>query len=400
MRSIYQVISFDLISKVLMGFIGIILIRYMVSSEYAVYTFTLSVVTVVAQTLSSTFRRIYIVGYDKFGLSKYKEAFLGLQFLLILFFALILLIYSRNFNTIYILTNIMIMGFTLIEFTKTIFQQELKFMKFSIIEINRSFSFFLFVLILIYFFRFRLSASQILAVQSLTMVLISVIVLWRKLDIKGIFKFKKAFQMGKGIIGGRYIFLLGYTLFATLLGNLDIFMLKLLSNSSELATYGSAFRYYSLLLLTLSSVNSVFLPVIQNINNRIELDQIYRKHAKMLVVFIPVVLLGAWLSYWIIPFIDMGKYPGAVTVFRTLSISAIFSFLFSPHTNFVMKFEDFKFLFYVILISVIMNIICNAFMIPLFGSKGAAISTLLTFGFSNFMTYHRARKFRIELPIS
>lgn len=397
MRSIFQVFSFDIISKILVGFIGIILIRYMKESEYALYTFALSIITIVSQTITSTFRRIYIVGYESFQLDQYKESFLGLIMIIILLFASITIPFVHYFNGVLVWIILMIIGFTLVDFGKTVFQQEYKFMKFSMVEIGKSISFFVITMSLIYFYKQKIGAWQIFLIQSGTMILVYIVATWGNLKIKGLFKIIVALKIGKTIFTGPYKFLIGYTLFATVLGQLDVLMLRYYTTEKEIATYGSAFRYYSLLLLALSSVNTVFLPVIQNINNRSELDELYKKHAKMLTFFIPLVILGAWLSKWIIPMIDLGKYPNAVPVFQVLAISAILSFIFSPHTNLIMKFEEFKFLFYLLVISVVMNIILNSFMVPKFGSLGAAVATLITFGFSNFMTYVRAKRCRINL---
>jgi O-antigen/teichoic acid export membrane protein len=397
MKSIYRVVSFDMISKVLLGILGILLIRYMLPSEYAIYTFAFSVITVVSQTITSAFRRIYIVGYTSFSIDKYKGSLLGLQLLLVLFFAIIYLAFRTKFDLIYLLTISMIIGYTLIEFIKTVYQQELSFNKFSYIEIARSTTFFFITLIFIYFIKFDIKAWHILLSQSITMIMLFYLTYWKKSKITGIFKFKRALIIAKEIVYGKYKYLIMYTLFVTLLGNLDVFMLKYISTNNELAAYGSAFRYYSLLLLVLNSINTVFLPVIQKVNSKNELNIIYKNHSRILMVFIPIVLLGAWLAEWIIPLIDMGKYPSAVPVFQILTFSAILSFAFSPHTNFVMKFEDFKYLLYVIIISVITNIVLNAFLIPVFGARGAAIATLVTFGFSNLMTYIRAKMLRKRL---
>lgn len=400
MKSILQVFSFDVLSKILIGVIGILLIRYMEASEYALYTFSLSIINIVAQSISNTFRRIYIVGFDNQFKGRQVESFIGAQLFLIVCFALGLLFFTQEIDIIYFLIINTIIGITFLEFTKTIYQKVLNFKQFSKIEIARSFSFFSLTIILIFIVQHNLSTWQVLLIQSSTMILITLIILRGKFKIKDILKFKELIQTGQDIVRGPYKYLIFYVLFSTILAQLDVLLLKYLSNNYQLATYGSAFRYYSLILLALSSVNSVFLPVIQNIKNRSELDTIYSKHNKMLIVFIPVILIGAWLANWILPIIDMGKYPEAVSVFQILSFSAIISFVFSPHTNFVMKFEDFKFLFIIIIIAVTVNCILNFLMIPLYGSLGAALATLITFGFSNYITFLRARKLRRLLPIS
>ena len=58
MRTVVQVFSFDIVSKVFLGIIGIVIIRYMPAGQYAGYTLATSVVAVVAGTLASSFNTI------------------------------------------------------------------------------------------------------------------------------------------------------------------------------------------------------------------------------------------------------------------------------------------------------------------------------------------------------
>lgn len=399
MKSVYQVLSFDMISKIFIGFVSIFIIRYLAEDQYATYTLALSLITIVSQTISSTFRRIYIVGFENFNMKAHKRSFLGLQIVLAFVIALFLLPMLGNIP-LFLITFSVIFGYILIEFLKTTYQQELKFKEYSAIEITRSTSFFLFTIILILLLKFDLKAWQVLTVQSISMIIIYIVSGFLQTDNSQVINIKEAFKIGRDIVKGSYFYLLGYTLFGTMLGNLDVLLLKLLANENELATYGSAFRYYSLMLLALGSVNSVLLPVIQKVENLKELHDIYRTHRKLITIFVPLVILGAWLSKWVIPIIDLGKYPDAVYVFQILAISALISFVFSPHTNFIMKYEDFKFLFIIIIISVIINISLNIFLITRLGAIGTAWATLITFAFSNIITYIRSRNFQQRLKIN
>jgi O-antigen/teichoic acid export membrane protein len=393
MKSIFQVFSFDIISRILIGVLGILLIRLMGENEYALYTFTFSVISVVSQTIASTFKRIYIVGYKRFQIDNHVESFLGLQIVIIFIFTFMTLPFKNYFNGMYLWTIIMILGFVLVEYSKTTYQNKQEFMKYSIVELSRSLLFSILTVILIFLYREKISAWQVFMVQSSTMVLVFIFANKGKIRLENIFKLKKAIKIGKKIFVGPYKYLIYYTFLITILGQLDIFMLKILSSNNELSTYGSAFRYYSLLLLALSSINAVFLPAIQNIKKRSELENLYNKHNKTLFFLIPLILLGAWLAKWIIPVIDLGKYPSSVLVFQILSLSAILSFIFSPHANLMMKLEKFKILFLIILSSVLMNLILNFLMIPTLQSVGAAIATLVTFGFNNLMTFFYAKKY-------
>src|SRR5665648_379128 len=101
MKTIVQVFSFDLVSKILIGLFSIILIRYMPAVEYAKYTFAIAIIVVVSQTLASSFNRIYIVGYEHFNLKESHLSFLGCQLIGIGVLILISIPFQSKYNGIY-----------------------------------------------------------------------------------------------------------------------------------------------------------------------------------------------------------------------------------------------------------------------------------------------------------
>jgi O-antigen/teichoic acid export membrane protein len=397
MKSVVQVFSFDILSKVLLGVTGIILIRFMPEIEYARYTLALSLVSVVTQTLVSSFKRIYIVGYQRFKLENSPSLFLGLQLWGICLLVLMTLPFKDFAEGVYWFVVAAIIATCLSEFAKTVVQQQLKFLQFSIIEMARTLVFVLSLLCLIYFIRYELKAWQVLLVQAMAMFLVFSTVFSKYLDLKSLFKMGESVRFALELVKGEYKYVFGYFFVFAFFSQVDVFVLKALAGSVELATYGSAFRYYSLLLLALGAVHAVLLPVIQRIQSIDELESILAQHKRMLLVFVPLVLLGAWLSKWVIPWLDMGKYPNAAIVFQILAISAIVSFAFSPHSNLVMRFEDFRFLFISICMGLLVNVGLCVWLVPILGATGPAIATLITFGSVNVSIFLRSRKHRKSL---
>ena len=275
---------------------------------------------------------------------------------------------------------------------KRFFQQNLQFIKFSLVEIARSGLFFLGICGLIFFFRSNMKAWQTLTVQCIAMLIIFFIVFRKWIDLRKLFNFTNIYQLSKQILNGPYRYLLGYFVVLALLSQIDVFILKFRSNEYQLATYGSALRYYTLLILALNAVHAVFLPVLQKIKTRNEMDTFFRKQQKLLLFFIPIVLLGAWLSQWLIPIIDMGKYPGAVMAFRILAVSSIISLTFSPHASLVIRFEDFKFLLFLSCTILPLAVLLSFLLITKYGATGAAISNLVDYGVLNIVNFCRARQ--------
>ena len=66
-------------------------------------------------------------------------------------------------------------------------------------------------------------------------------------------------RYGHELLRGDYTFLFAYFFVLGLFTQTDIFMLKIVGDADMLASYGSAFRYYSILSLALGAVHAVLL---------------------------------------------------------------------------------------------------------------------------------------------
>lgn len=396
MKAVFQVFSFDLVSKILLGILGLLLIRYLSQAEYAAYTFALSLIAFSSQSLVASFNRIYIVAYQKLRLKNTEMAFLALQLLLIAGLILLGTPLSMSLGSLYWIIAALAAVNCLSEFSKTLFQQELKFLTFSLIEFSRSLLFFCCTLLLIYVQKHELTAGAILLTQTVTLLGVSAWVIGKKLGNLTSGGFSEVARFLTEITKGEYRYLFAYFFILGIFTQTDIFMLGLLGDNSMLATYGSAFRYYSILSLALGSVHVVLLPMIQKASNDQELFAVFARHKKMILMFTPIVLLAGWLAQWAIPLIDNGKYPGAVLSFRILCVSAIISFAFSPHVNLVMRFERFRFLFRLICIALVLNVAINMLLIPKFGAAGVAFATLISAAAVTIPIYFRSKKLVAE----
>ena len=399
MKSILQVISFDLVSKALLGITGIILIRFMAQTEYAQYTLAISLVMVVTQAFATSLNRLYIVGYQRLKLESSSSSFLGFQLVGIILLSVLALPFASSFKGIYWFIVVAVVATCFSEFSKTFFQEKLKFLHFSFIEIGRTFLLAIGVILAIVIFGKSLCAYQVILIQAAAMGVVFLAVFSRKLELANLFRFREVISLASTIIRGEYKFLFIYFFLFAFFGQLDVFMLRGLANDVTLATYGSAFRYYTLVIMALGSVNNVFLPVTQKIDDIQKLRATFKRYLKLAAVIAPVILLGAWASRWIIPVIDAGKYPQAVTVFRILAVSAVISIALSPFVNLVMKYEKFRFLFLTVLGAIVISAGLNLLLVPGLGAVGTAISTLISFGLVNGVVFLKAIKLlRIKEP--
>jgi O-antigen/teichoic acid export membrane protein len=400
MKKIAQVFVFDMVSKVASGFISILLIRFMSSDEYATYTVILSVVAVATGTVASSFNRIYVVGYERLNLKRFSSSFLGVQILGIMLLAVILLPLEHRFRDIYWVALGLILTNCLAEYSRTFFQQQLRFLLYSLTDTLRVFIFASVVLLLLVGTNYQVKAWQVVCIQSGATLLVFIVLFGKRLDIEHLFRFREAFSLGYTVLRTHYSYLFGYFFLLAFLSQVDVFMLGIMATPDEVASYGSAFRYYMIILMVLNAFHAVLLPVIQRVNNRSDLDRIYERHFNTLLLIFPIVVCGIFASQWIIPVIDKGKYPDAIPIFRILAFSSMLSIAFSPHVNLLMRFEDFKFLLGIVIVGLVLAFSFNLVFIPSLGAIGTAWVTLITFGVVNGSFYFRAKKYRRDSVLS
>ncbi|RDY71696.1 hypothetical protein DXT76_06750, partial [Halobacillus trueperi] len=396
MKIILQVLSFNTLSKGLTALITILLIRYIPSDEYAQYIFILSIISIVTQGLLSGINRIYLLNIEQklvIHNEKYlASSFFGFQIIVVLTIALLgiplYIMFNMGYYYLLIMFGVLSIGF--IEYSKTIYQKKLMFMKLSIIEISRNILFLVGIVIVIFLVSINLNAFYILLLQIAAFFLVGLFALKGLIHFEGIFRLKEVWKIIREVIKGKHKYILIYFFILAFFAQLDVFMLKKLSTDFQLASYGSSFRYYSLLLLALGSVHTVIIPMIQKANSLNEIRNIYIKQIRLSFLFVPLVMLIILLSYWFIPIIDSGKYPEAPLIFTILAISSIISFVLSPHSNLLQRFEYYDFLPISVSVAFCINILLNSFFIPAYGGVGAAAATLISYAVQNSLIFYKS----------
>jgi O-antigen/teichoic acid export membrane protein len=390
-----QVLSVDTLAKVALGALTIALIRFMPVEEYAALTFAVSVAGLAAQIFAAGINRIYIVGFERYGLGGKIEALLALQFLGIAALALMALPAAGAFRGLYPAAAVLAAAIMLSEFSKTYYQRELRFMRYSGIEVARTLLQAAAVGGLLLVYRDSLEAVAVLWAQSAALVLgfcatFRPVVRWRRLA-----DLPSAGALAKSVAAGPYGLLFVYFSVIAVFSQADVMMVRWLADDPVLASYGAALRYYGVLSLALGAVHAVLLPTIQRARAGEDLASLFRKHFRLVLIYIPVVVLAGAAAGWVMPWVDGGRYPDSVTAFRVLAFSAAISFAFSPHVNLLMKLELFGFLVALVVAALGMNLVLLALLVPRYGATGAALAVLVAAACVNAPAYFKSRKLRL-----
>ena len=390
MRTVLQVFVFDLMAKLLLAVFGLLLIRHLPASAFADYTFATSLANVAAGLLTASFNRIYIVGYDQLGLRGRVSSFLTFQFLLVALLIALTLPFWRQGPLLYWSLVAFVLGNCLYVFATTFMQREERFALFSGIKITHGALLLLGFLLLLQATS-GAGAANALGLRAVIMMLVFVVFVGWRLDLRGLFSLPAAAQTLRRVFAEGYGQLFVYHAISAIFANVNILLLRRLVDDHDLAAFGSAYRYYLLLFLASSALKSVFLPQVQNANTAVALRGIFKRHRLMIAAYVPVVAIAALLAQWAIPLVDQGRYPEAVTVFRILCVSTVLSFAFSAYMTLLMKHRRFRLLIVLITVGVVFNLVVSYVLIVGQGIVGAAIATVLAYGGFNFAVFVSAR---------
>lgn len=391
MKHFAQVLSFDLLSKLALGAITIALIRFMPIDEYAALTFAVSGAGLVAQMFSAGFNRIYIVGFERYALGDKLEALLALQLLGVGALAVVGASLAAALKGLYPAAVVLAGAIVLSEFSKTYYQRELRFARYSGIEVARTAVQGAAVGGLLLAYGERLEAAAVLWAQAAALALafcvaLGPVVRWRRLGDTS-----SAGALARALAVGPYPLLFAYFSVIAIFSQVDVMMVRWLADDRVLASYGAALRYYGVLSLALGAVHAVLLPTVQN--TRVpQLETLFRQHLRLVLIFSPLVVLVMVAAGWVMPWVDRGRYPDSIAAFRVLAVSAAVSFAFSPHVNLLIKMERFAFLVVLAAAALGVDFAMLLWLVPQHGAVGAAVATLIATAVVTMTIYFESRR--------
>jgi len=174
--------------------------------------------------------------------------------------------------------------------------------------------------------------------------------------------------------------LIAYFTVIAIFGRMDILILTRLANTTEIASYGVAFQYYSLGLLLLGSVSAVLVPKFSHVEMQdpIRQQSFMRKWLRSsLWIGIPVVIFILFGKPLFI-LLNGARYAEAFNILEILSVGVWLSLMLSPLTNILMSRKEFRLLFILATIAFIGGTVVLYFGVQNWGAVGAAIAVVLT----------------------
>lgn len=194
-------------------------------------------------------------------------------------------------------------------------------------------------------------------------------------------KLKFSSIRAKSMLQISYHFILS-SLMISIYGNTDKFMIQhILKDGSEVGYYSTAVAICSMWTFVLQAIIDSFNPTIMELYKT---D--YKKYVKRNIqLYTLIFYISLFVSLFIMIFAKFGisllygdTYLGAVNPLRIVTWYTAFSYLGVARNAWIVCENKQKYLKYLYVSAVILNIILNFILIPIFGSSGAAFASLLT----------------------
>lgn len=179
---------------------------------------------------------------------------------------------------------------------------------------------------------------------------------------------------------------------------IDQVMIGSMLDSTQLGIYSAAVMLSESWYFIPGIIAGSVFPAILEAKKKSE--RLYLNRLQMLYTFftwftIPIALLITILSPYIINTLYGSEYSAAATVLSIHIWAGVFVFLGSASGKYLIAENHTKVAFYRTLLGLLVNIILNIILIPVYGIVGAAISTLVSYCFAAYISNSIFKKTRI-----
>lgn len=342
MKSIAGLFFWSSISKLIVVLFTIVLIRKFSTEDYAYFIAVFMYFTVFFQLAASAIERLYIIETNK-----YKDNFgynaIVLAVLLI-FVPSLYFLYAKGL-LYFLLINFLGFSSFLFQLLRIVHQKNEKFKDYALLELARNFLWVIggFIILILY------GSSSHLAVLFLYGVLNLLIF---SISFKALPKFKGTLKSSVKYLKSKQN-LINYSILAGLFPYFVFIAVEFGGSTQDIASLGAALRYQAVLALIVVSMNTVIIAQMNSDNTGLDLlRRTWSQTYLMLLFFLAVVVS----IYYLIPLIDMGKYPDSKVYFIYLSLTSVVSLLALPVVNYLLKIRAYSYLLMSLSISFVLSI--------------------------------------------
>lgn len=390
-KDFLQVYAFNLFAKAIQFLISLLIIRNAVSvEEYALYTKYYTLVAtlsgIIGESLSLTYIRYNTEKLSRDPENKKDSLFLLINVINTLTFMVVTAVctiiqFAWNGGSYLLQSCVTGFLFSTIVLLISFFRSREKYIFSGLVEVAR----YIFVgLLLLFVFLFRtllfnsIALSYIIGAFCAVVVGIIVCVSYAKGNSICLVFSKDNIKLLYSVS----IWMLLYNAIMQLFNQTDVWMLDRFGSDYDVACYGVAFKYYSILSSFLPAIKTILrvrMSKAENVDS-LQRQQDFAKHWMKLFILpsIGIAVLGGFGGWLFFPILNGNAYAASIPTFFVLCICVSLAYLFAPSTSLVMSMSKYRSQFVFALIAFIVNVIGNYILIPKFGSTGAAITTTIS----------------------
>jgi O-antigen/teichoic acid export membrane protein len=391
MQGVGRVYLSSIVGKVALAFVGVLLIRWLDSSQLALVTLSFSLVLLVRPAAQRS-RQSNLHHLPRIR-QRQRAAYhhLVCQLAVVLAAGIVLTLVGPLPSGLSLLIFPAATGIVCVELGKTMYQSAQNFHRYLIVECTRVGVMLVGILLLGAFAPVML-ARDVLMVYAVAGLFPGLyVLLGRSAGVRLAWLWRRAVALiPRALVDGPKA--IGYIVLQSVIAQLDILILTRVSTPEQLAAYGSSLRYYGVLVLALTSVQTVMFPRMREALGNLTLGDVFRHYNRLIVLFVLSAVLCAVASQWVIPLIDGGRYPSAVPAFQILCVSAVLSFTFGIYAILAVNLRLWRLLFWASSFTVLLCVVSNELLAPRWGAVGAALATLVTHAFFNLRMFRATRR--------
>ena len=193
-------------------------------------------------------------------------------------------------------------------------------------------------------------------------------------------KFRFSLQKGKAILGKSYHYILS-GLMVSIYGQTDKLMLKHMLSNAEVGYYSTATAICTMWTFVLTAIiDSMYPAIVQSFKeSKKEFEQRNRQLYAIVFYVVIVVSVGFLvLGDLVIKILYGAEYAPAAMPLKVITWYTAFSFLGVARNAWMVCNNKQKYLKYMYVPAIIINVAMNYLMIPLWGATGAAAASLIT----------------------
>ena len=279
----------------------------------------------------------------------------------------------------------------------------------------------------IYWFRYRREAKLVAILRLISCILAAIVKIIALIILKNVYiytlgivletlifsvllfsEYKKRYifkpilskEKMKNVLKCSYPFITASVL-STIYAQTDKIMLKKMMNSEEVASYSVAITIAGIISTFATAIIEGYRPEILtsfNINK-----DIYKKRLRQLYCFlfwlgVSYGIFTLVFSKYIILILYGEKYLSTIPALATIIWYTSFSYFGSVNNMYLIAEGKEKYVQLITLIGAITNILLNFLLIPLMGTVGAALASLITQFFANFVILYLIKELRPIIP--